>query len=117
VVLFLVVIGGGIGVGVRALVDGAAIADHADALLIVLAAVGYFLAALLTVRLKKNEIGPLQQEKESASFVQGFRDMQEGFRYLRGHLDASRGIIATAVQAWWTNRSNLDCIVIRAKHF
>jgi hypothetical protein len=25
--------------------------------------------------------------------------MQEGFRYLRGHLDASRGIIATGVQA------------------
>ena len=41
----LVVIGGGIGVGVRALVDGAALADHADALLILLAAAGYFTAA------------------------------------------------------------------------
>ena len=37
----LVVVGGGIGVGVRALVDSLAIADHADALLIVLASSGY----------------------------------------------------------------------------
>jgi MFS family permease len=53
----LVVVGGGIGVGVRALVDGAAIADHADALLIVLAAIGYFAAGLFTSRLNKYEIG------------------------------------------------------------
>ena len=43
----LVVIGGGIGVGVRALVDGAALADQADSLLILMAAGGYFTAALL----------------------------------------------------------------------
>ena len=36
----LVVIGGGIGVGVRALVDGAALADQADSLLILLASGG-----------------------------------------------------------------------------
>ena len=74
-----VVIGGGIGVGIRALIDDAAIADHADALLVLLASAGYFIAAMLTIRLKKYEIGPLKHEKETASFMQGFRDMQEGF--------------------------------------
>ena len=85
----LVVIGGGIGVGVRALVDGAAIADHADALLIVLAAMGYFIAALLTTRLLKFEIGPGTHERHSASFSQGFTEMREGIAFLRTHIDAS----------------------------
>ena len=113
----LVVIGGGIGVGVRALVDGAAIADHADALLIVLAAAGYLVAALLTGRLKKHEIGPLKHEKESASVMQGFRDMQEGFRYLRGHLDASRGIIGTAVQRGGLTALTLTALLLERNTF
>jgi len=113
----LVVIGGGIGVGVRALVDGAAIADHADALLIVLAAAGYFIAALFTGRLKKYEIGPLKKEKESASFLQGFRDMREGFQYLQGHLDASRGIIATAVQRGGLTALTLTALLLERNTF
>ena len=113
----LVVIGGGIGVGVRALVDGAAIADHADALLIVLAAMGYFIAAIFTGRLKKYEIGPLKHEKEAASFLQGFRDMQEGFRYLQGHLDASRGIIATAVQRGGLTALTLTALLLERNTF
>ena len=113
----LVVVGGGIGVGVRALVDGAAIADHADALLIVLAAAGYFIAALLTGRLKKYEIGPLQKEKESASFLQGFRDMKEGFQYLQERLDASRGIIATAVQRGGLTALTLTALLLERNTF
>jgi len=113
----LVVVGGGIGVGVRALVDGAAIADHADALLIVLAAAGYFIAALLTGRLKRYEIGPLKHEKEAASFLQGFRDMQEGFNYLRSHLDASRGIIATAVQRGGLTALTLTALLLERNTF
>lgn len=59
----LVVIGGGIGVGIRALVDGAALADQADSLLILLAASGYLTAALLSLRLTKYEIGPQEHER------------------------------------------------------
>ena len=113
----LVVVGGGIGVGVRALVDGAAIADHADAVLILLAATGYLIAALLTGRLKKQEVGPLKHEKEAASFTQGFKDMQEGFRYLRGHLDASRGIIATAVQRGGLTALTLTALLLERNTF
>ena len=113
----LVVVGGGIGVGVRALVDGAAIADHADAVLVLVAATGYLIAALLTGRLKKHEVGPLTHEKEAASFTQGFRDMQEGFRYLRGHLDASRGIIATAVQRGGLTALTLTALLLERNTF
>jgi hypothetical protein len=112
-----VVIGGGIGVGIRALIDDAAIADHADALLVLLASAGYLIAAMLTVRLKKYEIGPLKHEKETASFVQGFRDMQEGFNYLRGHLDASRGIIATAVQRGGLTALTLTALLLERNTF
>jgi len=113
----LVVVGGGIGVGVRALVDGAALADHADALLIALGAVGYFLAALLTGRLKKDEIGPLKHEKEAASFLQGFRDMQEGLTYLQSHLGVFRGIVATAIQRGGLTALTLTALLLERNTF
>lgn len=113
----LVVIGGGIGVGVRALVDGAALADHADALLILIGAVGYFATALLTSRLTKSEIGPLAHEKKSASIAQGFRDMQEGFNYLRNHADAGRGIVATAIQRGGLTALTLTALLLERNTF
>ncbi|MEI7659836.1 MAG: MFS transporter [Actinomycetes bacterium] len=93
----LVVVGGGIGVGVRALVNSLALANHADALLILIAALGYFVAALLTSRLSRFEIGPQKHEMKQASFSQGFIEMQEGLHFLKIHSDVARGIIATAI--------------------
>jgi hypothetical protein len=113
----LVVIGGGVGVGVRAIVDGAAIADHADALLIVLAAVGYFLAALFTSRLSKQEIGPLQHERANASFTQGFTDMREGLAFLRRHVDAGRGILTTAVHRGGLTALTLTALLLERNSF
>ena len=105
----LVVVGGGIGVGVRALVDSLALANHADALLILIASAGYFVAALLTGRLKKYEIGPEQHEKETSSFAQGFHDMRDGFRFLAIHSDVARGILTTAV-----HRGGLTALTLMA---
>ena len=93
----LVVVGGGIGVGIRALVNSLAIANHADALLILIASVGYLCAAMLSTRLYRYEIGPLKHKLETTSFSQGLRDMREGFTFLADHSDAARGILATAV--------------------
>ena len=93
----LVVVGGGIGVGIRALVNSLAIANHADALLILIASVGYLCAAILSTRLYRYEIGPLKHKLETTSFSQGLRDMREGFTFLADHSDAARGILATAV--------------------
>ena len=113
----LVVVGGGIGVGVRALVDGAAIADHADALLIVLAAIGYFAAGLFTSRLNKYEIGPQKHEVASASFSQGFVDMQEGLEFLRRHVDAGRGIVATAIHRGGLTALTLTALLLERNTF
>ena len=113
----LVVLGGGVGVGLRALVDAAAIADHADSLLILLAAVGYFTAALLTGRLKKFEIGPQKHKKVQASLTQGFVDMREGFVFLRTHLDAGRGIIATAVHRGGLTALTLTALLLERNTF
>ena len=113
----LVVIGGGIGVGVRALVDGAALADRADSLLILLAAGGYLTAALLSGRLNKYEIGPLAHEKATASFRQGFTDMREGIEFLRKNVDTARGIIATAVHRGGLTALTLTALLLERNTF
>jgi hypothetical protein len=113
----LVVIGGGIGVGVRALVDGAALADRADSLLILLASGGYLTAALLSGRLSKYEIGPLAHEKAAASFRQGFTDMREGIDFLRKNIDTARGIIATAVHRGGLTALTLTALLLERNTF
>ena len=113
----LVVIGGGIGVGIRALVDSLAIANHADALLILLASVGYFMTALLTTRLKKSEIGPQKHEIQSASLAQGLKDMREGFSFLAIHSDAARGILATAVHRGGLTALTLTALLLERNTF
>ena len=113
----LVVIGGGIGVGIRALVDSLAIANHADALLILLASVGYFMTALLTTRLKKSEIGPQKHEIQSASLAQGLKDMREGFSFLAVHSDAARGILATAVHRGGLTALTLTALLLERNTF
>jgi MFS family permease len=113
----LVVIGGGIGVGVRALVDGAALADQADSMLILLAAGGYFTAALLSGRLNKYEIGPMAHEKAAASFKQGFIDMREGIDFLRKNMDTARGIIATAVHRGGLTALTLTALLLERNTF
>ena len=53
-----VVLGGGIGLGMRSLLDSITSADSADAYIILLGAVGYLTASLFESNLKKDEIGP-----------------------------------------------------------
>jgi hypothetical protein len=113
----LVVLGGGIGVGVRALVDGAALADQADSLLILMASAGYFTAAMLSGRLSKYEIGPMEHEKASASFAQGFIDMKEGVDFLRKNADTARGIAATAVHRGGLTALTLTALLLERNTF
>ena len=92
------VLGGGLGLGLRKLFDSLGTADHVDAYLIMAAACGYALASAMALRLKKLEIGPLDHEREPASFTQGFIEMREGWNFLKVHSDAMRGIIANGLQ-------------------
>jgi hypothetical protein len=113
----LVVLGGGIGVGVRALVDGAALADQADSLLILMASAGYLTAAMLSGRLSKYEIGPMEHEKAAASFAQGFIDMKEGIDFLRKNADTARGIAATAVHRGGLTALTLTALLLERNTF
>ena len=92
-----VVLGGGVWLGIRRLIDGTTSADYADGYIILFAAIGYLVAALFASALKRKEIGPLDHEIKEASFIQGFVEMQEGLRFLRKNVDAARGIAAVAV--------------------
>lgn len=94
----LVVLGGGIGFGIRKITESFDNANQSDALIIFFASIGYLLAAAMLTRLKKKEIGPLDHEIKSASFMQGIVEMKEGFEFLARHKDAARGIVATAIQ-------------------
>ena len=47
-------------------------------------ALGYFISALLSLRLRKDELGPTKVEITSAdkNWKDGFSQMREGFSYL-----------------------------------
>lgn len=104
-----VVLGGGIGLGLRKILESFHNANHSDASLILFASLGYFVTSALTLRIKRKEIGPLDHKKAKASFVEGIIEMRQGFSYLFQHADAARGIIATAIQ-----RGGLTALVLIA---
>ncbi len=92
------VLGGGLGIGLRKVFNSFASADHVDAYLIVAAGFGYLLASVLAMRLQKAEIGPLAHEHKPASLSQGFLEIREGWKFLEFHGDAMRGIVANGLQ-------------------
>jgi MFS family permease len=112
-----VVLGGGIGLGLRRLINGAATADHADGFIILAGAAGYLLAALFASKLKKKEIGPLDHEIKGASFSQGLIEMREGFKFLRQHIDAARGIAAVAVHRGGITAMTLIALLLERNTF
>ena len=113
----LVVLGGGLGVAIRNLFDNLAVADHADAIMVLVAAGGYLSAALFTLRVGKKEIGPLPHEVKEASFKEGINEMREGFAFLRTHQDAIRGILATAVQRGGITALTLTALLLERNTF
>ena len=91
-----VVIGGGIGIGVKKLFDVHGKSDLSDAKVILIAMACYLASALFTRRLSRGDIGPADHEVPAQ--IRGFRELQEGLRILKFHPDALRGIFATAIQ-------------------
>jgi hypothetical protein len=112
-----VVLGGGLGLGIRKILDASASADHSDAALIVAAAAGYLIAALLTSLLQKSEIGPRPHEIVKASFTQGLKEMQEGFQFLKNHGDAARGIVAVAIHRGGLTALTLTALLLERNSF
>ena len=112
-----VVLGGGIGLGLRRLLDGLTTADHADGYIILIGALGYLLAALFAATLKKQEIGPLEHEIINASFSQGLIEMREGIKFLRQNIDTARGIGAVAVHRGGMTALTLIALLLERNTF
>jgi MFS family permease len=112
-----VVLGGGLGLGIRKILDFSGSADQTDALLIVAASGGYLLAALMTSLLAKMEIGPRPHEIVKGSFTQGLREMRDGFRFLEQHADAARGIIAVAAHRGGLTALTLTALLLERNTF
>ena len=112
-----VVLGGGIGLGIRRLLDTYTSADHADAYIILVGACGFLAAALLAGLLKKDEIGPLPHEIVQGSFKQGLREMRDGFKFLEEHADAARGIAAVAIHRGGLTAFTLTALLLERNTF
>jgi MFS family permease len=112
-----VVLGGGIGLGIRQLLDASSNADSADAIIILVGSLGYLMAALFASLLAKDEIGPRPHEIVKGSFTQGLIEMREGFQFLRNHADAARGITAIAIHRGGLTALTLAALLLERNTF
>jgi len=103
-----VVLGGGVGIGIRNLMADVS-ANHADSLVILVAGAIFFLTALLALLFQREELGPEHHEMKKASFFAGIDEMRDGFKRLQACRDAMLGIIATGV-----HRSGLTALTLMA---
>lgn len=104
-----VVLGGGIGIGLRNLLSNRLDANAADSILISLSALTFFIAGLLALRLRKGDLGPLPHELKRESVIQAYKEMIAAFVFLRRIRDCFLGIGATAIQ-----RSGLTALTMMA---
>jgi len=110
-----VVIGGGIGIAIKNFVSATYSADFADSVVILLSAAFFTLAALSCYRLSKFEIGPTENEGKSEN--QGLREMVEGFKTLRAHPDALRGIFSVGIQRGGITALTLMALLLSRNNF
>ncbi len=110
-----VVIGGGIGIGIKNLLSQSADADFADAVVILIASLGFLTAALACFRLNKYEIGPAEHEVSAES--RGYKEVLEGLTILRSHADALRGILSVGIQRGGITALTLMALLLERNTF
>jgi len=110
-----VVIGGGIGIGLKNLLSQNSDADFADAVVILIASLGFLTAALACFRLNKYEIGPLEHEVSAES--RGYKEVMEGLMILRSHSDALRGILSIGIQRGGITALTLMALLLERNSF
>ncbi len=113
----LVVIGGGIGIGIRNLLSSEVLADSADSILILTAMALCIFSALLALLLTKNQIGPLAHEKNSGGVAGRFVEMKDAFIQLRKIRDVFLGIFATGVQRGGLTALTLMALILERNTF
>ena len=110
-----VVIGGGIGIGIKNLLSQNSDADFADAVVILIASLGFLTAALACFKLNKYEIGPLEHEVSAES--RGYKEVLEGLMILRSHSDALRGILSIGIQRGGITALTLMALLLERNSF
>ena len=110
-----VVIGGGIGIGIKNLLSQNSDADFADAVVILIAAFGFLTAALACFRLSKYEIGPTEYESDLEA--RGYKEVLEGLAILRSHSDALRGILSVGIQRGGITALTLMALLLERNSF
>jgi MFS family permease len=110
-----VVIGGGVGIALKNILDSSNSGDFADGVLILISAGGYLLAALFAMRFSKGEIGP--QPHEVPQEIRGFGEVLQGFNILKKHSDALRGIFGTGVQRGGITALTLMALLLERNTF
>ena len=114
-----IVLGGGIGIGLRNILESQNGADQVDAALVLFGALGYFISALFSLRLRKDELGPTKGEISAANkdWKDGFSQMREGFVYLKGNKDSGIGILAVAIQRGGLTALTLMALILERNAF
>jgi MFS family permease len=112
-----VVLGGGIGIGIRGLLEGSMSANQADGILVTLSAACFFIAGLLALRIKREELGPLPHEVKKQSVVAAYQEMVDGYKFLRTIKDCFLGIGATAVQRGGLTALTLMALLLNRNTF
>jgi len=110
-----VVIGGGIGIGIKNLLSQNSDADFSDAVVILIAAFGFLTAALACFRLSKYEIGPAEYESDLEA--RGYKEVLEGLAILRSHSDALRGILSVGIQRGGITALTLMALLLERNSF
>ena len=110
-----VVIGGGIGIGIKNLLSQSTDADFADAVVILIASLGFLTAALACFRLNKYEIGPAEHEVLAES--RGYKEVLEGLTILRSHADELRGILSIGIQRGGITALTLMALLLERNSF
>ena len=112
-----VVLGGGIGIGIRGLLEGSMSANQADGILVSISASCFFIAGLLALRIKREELGPLPHEVKKQSVVAAYQEMVDGYKFLRTIKDCFLGISATAVQRGGLTALTLMALLLNRNTF
>ena len=112
-----VVLGGGIGIGIRGLLEGKVNANQADGILVIVSAAFFLIAGLLALRIKRDQLGPLPHEMKKQSIGAAYQEMVEGFRFLRTIRDCFLGITATAVQRGGLTALTLMALLLNRNTF
>jgi len=115
------VIGGGTGYFLRRVFERSASPDLADGLLVLVASLGYLIAALLALRLSKTSLGPVPEELQIARnrrlIVDGLIDVKTGLEYLRKRTDSSLAIMAVAIQRGGLTALTVAALLMERNYF